>query len=139
MMRGVWVALVLVAGPAFAESNFFSDAGDEYIAMFNAHGAVLTSVYPKAFARFEPWEDHRIERGPAVIAFGKDCDALHSEFGKGRWVQANGGFFAEFERGNVGFVRQELVLPSGDYTWLPSAGDEWPGNQPDPKAGGTQP
>ena len=131
-MRGAWV-LLLVASPACADTSFFSDAGDEYVAVFNAHGAVLTSVYPKAFARFEPWEDHRIERGPAVVAFGKDCDAVHSALGKGRWAQANGGFHAEFERGDLGFARQELVLPEGDCTWLPAAGDAWPGNQPDPK------
>lgn len=130
----IFAAVLLLASPAVAqEGRFFSDAGDEYIAVVNAHGAVLTSVYPKAFARFEPWEDHRIERGPAVIAFGKDCDALHSAWGKGRWAQANGGFYAEFERGDVGFARQELVLPEGDCTWLPSDSDTWPGNQPDPK------
>lgn len=124
--------LALVAGPALAEGSFFSDAGDEYVAVFNAHGVVLTSVYPKAFARFEPWEDHRIERGPAVIAFGKDCDALHSVWGKGRWYQVNGGFLAEFARGDLWFERQELVLPGGDCTWLPSDSDTWPRNQPDP-------
>lgn len=100
-MRGLCAVLALAAAPALAEGSFFSDAGDEYVAVFKAHGVVLTSAYPKAFARFEPWDDHRIERGPAVIAFGKACDALHSAFGKGRWAQANGGFVAEFARGGV--------------------------------------
>lgn len=53
-MRGFCAALALAAGPALAEGSFFSDAGDAHVAVVNAHGAVLTSVYPKAFARFEP-------------------------------------------------------------------------------------
>ncbi len=129
-------AMAFAAQADDADHTFFSDDGDEYAARFSEHGAVLTSVYPKAWAHLEPSEDHTVDRKHAIIFFGKDCDATHNQYGKGRWAQANGAFNAEFEKTKLYFNRQELWGLNGelsDVCAILAWDDDWPGNQPDPK------
>ena len=107
--RAILLAALGLAAPAFAgEVRYYSNEGDVYLATLNENGAVFTSLYPKTFAHFEPTEDHQAVERPAIIYFGTNCDALHSEFGKGKWSGGNGAFGAEFGDHVISFNRQEL-------------------------------
>ncbi len=122
-MRGfatVCGVFVCLAGAVWAEvtvypqespgvlRRYYSNEGDAYIASFNANGADFETVYPKTYVHLEPSEDHEVVEKRARIYFGTNCDALHSEFGKGKWSGGNGAFGAEFGDHVISFNRQEL-------------------------------
>ena len=98
--------------PSFAlaqeGAEFWSNEGDAYIGTLTADGVKLTSKYPKTWFRSEPSQDHAIVEKRAVIYFGKSCDAVHSELGKGTWGWWNDNFHADFGDHSIGFVNQEL-------------------------------
>ena len=101
-------ALVMAPGASAQDDVFYvSGAGDDYSIEVNANGYVLTSRYPKA--RFvEAGANARVVRGAETFYFGRQCDAVHTLFGAGRWGWANGGFGAEFDGFTLFFPRQEL-------------------------------
>ena len=92
-------------------------AASEYIADYhkwklscNASGYVLKSKYP--VARFsEAGADSKQTEQIETIYLGKNCDASHKLFGKGKWCWANAGFSATFNDHEFRFPRQELVCP----------------------------
>ena len=108
MCRWILVFLLVLAVPAAAQMPYYvSNGGDEYEISHNANGAVLTSVYPKAWF-IEGGANSRVVRGRTVFYFGKSCDVFHEVFGQGTWGWANGGFGAEFESFRLMFPRQEI-------------------------------
>ena len=111
-MRWLLTFLVVAVGsaPSVAEESqqYVSDEGDAYFAVINASGAVLTSKYPKTWFHGESTEDHQVVEKKAVIYLGNSCDALHNEYGKGTWEQANARFYATFGYHVISFNRQEL-------------------------------
>lgn len=79
----------------------------------NASGYELKSKYP--VSRFiERGADSTSTEEVETLYLGKQCDAQHKIFGKGKWCWANGGFTAEFENQSIGFPRQELSCPNGE-------------------------
>ncbi len=77
----------------------------------NKSGYVLRSQYP--VSRFhEAGAGSYVTRERETLYLGRSCDASNSVLGDGKWCWANGGFFAEFGRYNMGFPRQELVCPN---------------------------
>ena len=95
---------------AWAEESltFYSNEGDAYVGIFNENGAVLTSQYPKSWFHGEPYQDLQVHTKPAILYLGKDCDAVHNEYGEGSWSGANGGFGAQFGDHVIFFGRQEV-------------------------------
>ena len=93
--------------------TYVSSWGDEYRIENNANGAVLRSLYPKAWF-IEGGANSRVEKGIDVIYFGVSCDAYHEVFGDGVWWWANGGFGADFETFQIRFARQEIDVPGSD-------------------------
>ncbi|QYX56590.1 hypothetical protein K1T73_16350 [Roseovarius sp. SCSIO 43702] len=91
--------------------TYVSSYGDEYSYQTNENGAVLTSLYPKAWF-IEGGANSRIERGADVLYLGTSCDARHGVFGDGTWWWANGGFGADFPGLEIRFPRQEI---RGDF------------------------
>ena len=106
------MGLAIAVVPSFAlaqeGAEFWSNEGDAYIGTLTADGVKLTSKYPKTWFRSEPSQDHAIVEKRAVIYFGKSCDAVHSELGKGIWGWWNDNFHADFGDHSIGFVNQEL-------------------------------
>jgi len=103
-------ALFLMTGHAVAQDlTYVSSYGDEYTYSTNDNGAVLRSLYPKAWF-IEGGADSRIVKGIDILYLGKSCDAYHDEFGKGRWWWKNGGFGAEFDNFKIFFPRQEIAV-----------------------------
>ncbi len=101
-------AIFLMTGPVAAQdSTYVSSYGDEYSYSSNENGAVLRSLYPKAWF-IEGGANSRIVRGIDVLYLGKSCGAYHDEFGNGRWWWRNGGFGAEFDDFKIFFPRQEI-------------------------------
>ena len=119
-MRVAVIALVFAsASAACAEDavTFYSNEGDAYVGILNENGAVLTSQYPKSWFHGEPWQDLQVHTKPAILYLGNDCDALHNEYGAGRWSGSNGGFGAQFgeqvfERGSS--IRAPIERRDGD-------------------------
>lgn len=110
MRVGVILATIFMASAVHSEDlrEYWSNEGDTYFATVNENGAVLTSKYPKSWFHGEPSDDLQVHTKPAVIYLGNDCDALHNEYGEGRWSGANGGFGATFGSHTIYFGRQEL-------------------------------
>jgi len=102
--------MLVLSGMAAASEGviYVSSHGDEYRYATNADGAVLTSLYPKAWF-IEKGANSRIERGIDRLYLGKSCDAFHPVFGDGRWWWANGGFGVDFARFELRFPRQEIA------------------------------
>ena len=107
----IWL---MTGGMAQAQNlNYVSSYGDEYSIEFNANGAVLRSLYPKAWF-IENGAASRIEKGIDTLYLGISCDAFHPVFGDGRWWWANGGFGADFSTFSIRFPRQEIDIPGSD-------------------------
>lgn len=108
--RVATLTAIILASAAQAEElqNYWSNEGDTYFATVNENGVALTSKFPKTWFHGEPSQDHQVVTKPAVIYLGNDCDALHNEYGAGKWSGANGGFGATFGEHTIYFGRQEL-------------------------------
>jgi len=88
--------------------------GHEYSLTCNKDGYVLTSRLP--VSRFlEAGVASRVVKSNERIYLGKNCDASHSVMGGGKWCWANGGFGADFSKGEVWFPRQELICSQGKF------------------------
>lgn len=89
--KSLILILFLLTSSLFA---YISGDGEEFIAKYNRHGAILISV-----------------RDPSnKLYLGKDCDALSKRYGRGFWEWANGGFIVKFKYKEFGFGRQELYI-----------------------------
>ena len=82
-------AFVLVGAANEASERHIDSAGKHWSARFNKRGAVLRS-------------------GQHTIHVMRDCSAVSTKFGKGRWEWANGGFLIVLASHEIGFPRQEL-------------------------------
>jgi hypothetical protein len=100
--------------------TYYSNEGDEYLAVINENGAVLTSRYPKSWFHGEPTEDHEVHTESAEIYFGNNCDAMHNEYGLGTWSGGNGAFGARFGDHLIHFGRQELFGDQFDKCYVVS-------------------
>ncbi len=95
-----------------AAADYVSD-NHTWISSCNSSGYVLRSKFP--VSRFiEAGAGSSTTEEIETLYLGKNCDASHKLFGKGKWCQANGGFSATFSEHEFGFPRQELLCPEAN-------------------------
>ncbi len=114
MRKFACVAMLLLLGglPASAEEPTFIGDNHSWNVTCGEFGYQLKSKYP--VSRFiEQGADSFSTEEVETIRMSRTCEALHSQFGKGKWCQANGGFAIELDNQSIGFARQELSCPDG--------------------------
>lgn len=118
-----WLAIIVVSlgTPAKAKNpqQFWSNEDDVYFCVIDENEAILTSRFPKSWYHGESSDDLQVHTKPAIIYFGKDCLAMHNEYGKGTWSGANGAFGATFGDHTIYFDRQELYGTQFERCYYP--------------------
>ena len=86
-----WLLLAIVFSSPAVAANYIDSEGRKYDSKAVANGMML-------------------ESGDLTIVLLKDCEASSTQYGKGSWAWANGGFIIKFTGASLGFPRQEIDL-----------------------------